>query len=93
MGDMITKERIQSEFARNKIPLNKLRFVGDGWIVYHPYGMEYQQKRYKRTLVAEEGNKKTYCREKRTVILNKSFIDSESMLEIAIAEAKIRGGV
>ena len=87
---LITKERIRAEFAKNGIPIDKIRFVGDGWFVYHPYAMEYEQSHYKRTLVSDEGGKRTYLRRRKTVLVCASFIDSEDMLKMAIVEAKRR---
>ena len=90
---MITKDKIVSEFARNGLSVNKLRFVGDGWFVYHDGAMSELKPVYKRTLVSQGEYTKSYTVEKTFKELRRSFIDSEDMLEMAIAEAKNRSSI
>lgn len=87
---MITENEIVAEFAKNGLVVDKLRFVGDGWYVYHEGAMSQIKPVYKRTLVSEGEYTKTFSVKKTFIELKRSFIDSQDMLEMAIAEARNR---
>ena len=83
----ITKETITSAFKEAGLPIDKIKKSKlGGFYVYHPFGSEYVYKKY---TVIEQGA--GYVKKLREPIQVKlSFIDTESLLELAVFEAKNR---
>ena len=84
----ITKEIITGAFKEAGLPIDKIKKSKlGGFYVYHPFGSEYVY--YKKYTVVERGE--GYVKKLREPIQCKvSFIDDESLLELAIFEAKNR---
>ena len=83
----ITKKTITNAFKEAGLPIDKIKKSKlGGFYVYHPFGSEYVYKKY---TVVERGE--GYVKKLREPIQYKvSFIDDESLLELAIFEAKNR---
>lgn len=83
----ITKELIIKEFKKAGLTIDKIKKSKlGGFYVYHPYGSEYTYKKY---TVVERGE--GYVKKLREPLkVTSNFIDDESLLEMAIMEAKLR---
>uniref|UniRef100_A0A6M3KL31 Uncharacterized protein n=1 Tax=viral metagenome TaxID=1070528 RepID=A0A6M3KL31_9ZZZZ len=84
---VITKEAIEKAFKEADLPIDKIKKSKlGGFYVYHPFGSQYVYIKY---TIVERGE--GYVKKLREPIrYSVSFIDDESLLEIAIMEAKNR---
>ena len=83
----ITKETITQAFTDAGLPIDKIKKSKlGGFYVYHPFGSEYSYKKY--TVIERGEGYIRKLREPKRVTL--SFIDDESLLSLAVIEAKNR---
>lgn len=83
----ITKETITQAFTGAGLPIDKIKKSKlGGFYVYHPFGSEYSYKKY--TVIERGEGYIRKLREPKRVTL--SFIDDESLLFLAVIEAKNR---
>ena len=87
------KNKIKEEFKKNGLTINKIARtrLGDGFFIYHNRAMGFPRTSYKRKFIRENPDgSKLYEKTKETKILKRDFVDTESMLQMVIVEAKRR---
>ena len=87
----MTKEFIKNYYEINGLAVTKIKRArkDDGWFVYHPYGFE--TKSYKPAIIISETDTEL-VRQTQPYAVRSDFIDSPTMLEIAVLEGRNRSG-